>query len=82
MLIERNYETTRWPKMDVTNVRTMELLRTLGLADGLREQGKRPPTLGDEMMGDEMMVTAKILSQPCRCSTTLLFRRTIQYRAW
>lgn len=40
MLIERNLETTKWPKMDITNVRSMELLRTLGLADGLRERGK------------------------------------------
>lgn len=38
-LVERNLETTRWPKMDITNVRSMELLRRLGLADGLREVG-------------------------------------------
>lgn len=30
----------RWPKMDLTNVRSMELFRRLGLAQGLREQGK------------------------------------------
>lgn len=39
MLVERNTETTRWPKMDITNVRSMELLRTLGLADEFRKQG-------------------------------------------
>ena len=27
--IERNLETTRWPKMDITNCRSMELLRRL-----------------------------------------------------
>jgi FAD-dependent monooxygenase len=44
MLVERNDSTTRWPKMDITNVRSMEILRRLGLADDLREQGipRRP----------------------------------------
>ncbi|KAH8807752.1 FAD binding domain-containing protein [Xylogone sp. PMI_703] len=36
MLAERNLETTKWPKMDITNCRSMELLRRLNLADGLR----------------------------------------------
>lgn len=45
MLVERNASTTRWPKMDITNVRSMEILRKLGLADQLREQGEfRPST--------------------------------------
>lgn len=39
MLVERNESTTKWPKMDITNVRSMEILRRLGLADELREQG-------------------------------------------
>ena len=43
MLIERNLETTRWPKMDVTNARSMELLRTLGVADELKEKGEETP---------------------------------------
>lgn len=30
----------RWPKMDLTNVRSMELFRKLGLADELRKQGE------------------------------------------
>jgi FAD binding domain len=30
----------RWPKMDLTNARSMELFRFLGLADKLRAQGK------------------------------------------
>jgi 2-polyprenyl-6-methoxyphenol hydroxylase-like FAD-dependent oxidoreductase len=36
MLVERNPTTTRHPKMDITNVRSMELFRRLGLADELR----------------------------------------------
>jgi len=39
ILAERNFETTRWPKMDLTNCRTMELMRRLGLADALRTVG-------------------------------------------
>jgi 2-polyprenyl-6-methoxyphenol hydroxylase-like FAD-dependent oxidoreductase len=39
LLIERNESTTKWPKMDITNVRSMEILRRLGLADELREIG-------------------------------------------
>ncbi len=38
-LVERNLDTTRWPKMDITNCRSMELLRRLGLEDGLRQVG-------------------------------------------
>src|SRR6516225_3733865 len=36
MLVERNPSTTRHPKMDITNARSMELFRGLGLADQLR----------------------------------------------
>ena len=36
MLIERNATTTRHPKMDITNARSMEIFRALGVADGLR----------------------------------------------
>ncbi|MGA8412326.1 MAG: FAD-dependent oxidoreductase, partial [Xanthobacteraceae bacterium] len=36
LLIERNPTTTRHPKMDITNARSMELFRRLGLADALR----------------------------------------------
>ena len=36
MLVERNASTTRHPKMDITNGRSMELFRRLGLADALR----------------------------------------------
>jgi 2-polyprenyl-6-methoxyphenol hydroxylase-like FAD-dependent oxidoreductase len=37
MLAERNPETTRHPKMDITNGRSMELFRKFGLADALRK---------------------------------------------
>jgi 2-polyprenyl-6-methoxyphenol hydroxylase-like FAD-dependent oxidoreductase len=36
MLVERNPNTTRHPKMDITNVRSMELFRRLGLAEKFR----------------------------------------------
>jgi 2-polyprenyl-6-methoxyphenol hydroxylase-like FAD-dependent oxidoreductase len=36
MLVERNSDTTQHPKMDITNVRSMELFRRLGLAQALR----------------------------------------------
>src|SRR5688572_30018961 len=36
MLVERQRETTRHPKMDITNSRTMELFRRAGLAEALR----------------------------------------------
>ncbi len=36
MLVERNAATTRHPKMDITNGRSMELFRRLGLVDKLR----------------------------------------------
>lgn len=36
MLVERNPNTTQHPKMDITNSRSMELFRRLGLAEQLR----------------------------------------------
>ena len=36
ILVERNPETTRHPKMDITNGRSMELFRRLGVIDKLR----------------------------------------------
>jgi hypothetical protein len=36
IVAERNLETTRWPKMDLTNCRAMEILRMCGLADEYR----------------------------------------------
>ncbi|WP_205877012.1 FAD-dependent monooxygenase [Mycobacterium camsae] len=37
LLVERNNTTTRHPKMDITNGRSMELFRRLGIADYLRK---------------------------------------------
>jgi 2-polyprenyl-6-methoxyphenol hydroxylase-like FAD-dependent oxidoreductase len=39
MLVERNATTTRHPKMDLTNGRSMELFRRLGLTEQLRDAG-------------------------------------------
>ena len=36
MLVERNPTTTQHPKMDITNARSMELFRRLGVVDALR----------------------------------------------
>src|SRR5262249_26892939 len=37
MLVECNASTTRHPKMDITNARSMEIFRRLGIAGALRE---------------------------------------------
>lgn len=39
VLLERNHTTTRWPKMDLTIARSMEIFRILGIADKLRAKG-------------------------------------------
>lgn len=39
MLVERNPTTTRHPKMDITNARSMELFRKAGVVDQLRAVG-------------------------------------------
>ncbi|KAF1813348.1 hypothetical protein P152DRAFT_481449 [Eremomyces bilateralis CBS 781.70] len=39
MLVERNFDTTKWPKMDITNCRSMEILKRLGIDQGLRDVG-------------------------------------------
>ncbi|KAK5162731.1 uncharacterized protein LTR77_011214 [Saxophila tyrrhenica] len=39
VLFERNPSTTTWPKMDLTNARSMELFHRIGLAEDLRRQG-------------------------------------------
>lgn len=36
MLVERATETTKFPKMDITNARSMELFRRLGVSEALR----------------------------------------------
>lgn len=42
VLFERNKTTTKWPKMDLTNGRSMEIFRKLGLDEDLRRQGVAP----------------------------------------
>jgi len=39
IVVERNLHTTRHPKMDLTNGRSMEIFRALGIADDLRAVG-------------------------------------------
>lgn len=39
MLVERNFHTTRHPKMDLTNGRSMELFHRLGIVNELRDAG-------------------------------------------
>jgi 2-polyprenyl-6-methoxyphenol hydroxylase-like FAD-dependent oxidoreductase len=39
LLVERNPETTRHPKMDLTNGRSMEFFHRLGIAEALRDAG-------------------------------------------
>lgn len=39
VVVERNLHTTRHPKMDLTNGRSMEIFRALGIADDLRAVG-------------------------------------------
>ena len=41
-LIEQAPQTTRFPKMDLTNSRSMELLDRLGLVDEIRAAGVEP----------------------------------------
>lgn len=36
VLAEQNIETTKWPKMDLTNCRSMEIFRLMGIADEYR----------------------------------------------
>jgi FAD-dependent monooxygenase len=42
VLVKRNLDSTKWPKMDITNCRSMELLKRLGLDQGLRDVGMSP----------------------------------------
>ena len=38
ILAEQSHTTTQWPKMDLTNCRSMEILRMMGLCDGYRKR--------------------------------------------
>lgn len=54
VLFERNVTTTNWPKMDLTNARSMELFKTIGLADELRKQGVDPEIDQDVLISSGM----------------------------
>lgn len=54
VLFERNGTTTSWPKMDLTNARSMELFKRIGLADELRKQGVDPDIDQDVLMSTGM----------------------------
>lgn len=38
-IVERNLEASKWPKMDLLNCRSMELLRRMNIADEVRKIG-------------------------------------------
>lgn len=54
ILFERNQTTTSWPKMDLTNARSMELFRRIGLADELRSHGVDPDIDQDVLISTGM----------------------------
>ena len=59
MVVERNPSTTAHPKMDITNARSMEIFRRLGLVDSLRAAAVSPKSNFDvswvtTMSGDEV----------------------------
>ena len=62
VLFERNKTTTSWPKMDLTNARSMELFRKLGLADDLRCQGV-PPHIDQDVLMSTGLGQDSILSK-------------------
>ncbi|KAK1725890.1 FAD-binding domain-containing protein [Colletotrichum acutatum] len=61
-LFERNKTTTKWPKMDLTNARSMEIFRKLGLADDLRKQGV-PPNIDQNVIISTGLSAEKPLTQ-------------------
>jgi FAD-dependent monooxygenase len=54
ILFERNATTTSWPKMDLTNARSMELFKRIGLTDELRKQGVDPDIDQDVLISTGM----------------------------
>lgn len=61
-LFERNKTTTKWPKMDLTNARSMEIFHKLGLADDLRKQGV-PPDIDQNVIISTGLSAEKPLTQ-------------------
>ena len=62
IVFERNNSTTDWPKMDLTNARSMELFRKIGLADELRAQGV-PPHFSLDVLISTGMESEQILAK-------------------
>ncbi|KAJ5746824.1 hypothetical protein N7520_012006 [Penicillium odoratum] len=55
LIADKNLQTTQWPKMDLTNCRSMEILRVLGLADDYRAQ---PGAVGADANFDSIFITS------------------------
>lgn len=55
LLAEQATETTKWPKMDLANCRTMEIFRMLGIASELRS---RKGAVGSEHTSDSIFYTS------------------------
>lgn len=75
LIAEQNLETTRWPKMDLTNCRSMELLRYLGLADDFRAQ---PGSVPQDVRFESQFVT-QINSKGRLLSTWVNHRLQLAY---
>lgn len=60
IVFERNKTTTKWPKMDLTNARSMEIFRKLGLADDLRRQGVPQDADADVLMSSGLSMDGPI----------------------
>jgi len=84
ILVERNLETTKWPKMDITNVRSMELLRWMGLADELRKVGVPGNYSFDVLfstgLGDKGEIITKWVRDPERCGMSQSAGRRLMSR--
>jgi 2-polyprenyl-6-methoxyphenol hydroxylase-like FAD-dependent oxidoreductase len=63
ILAEQSLETTKWPKMDLTNCRTMEILRMWGLADDYRAQKHSVPDTAnfDSIFVDKLAPGGKLI---------------------
>ncbi|THC97424.1 hypothetical protein EYZ11_003073 [Aspergillus tanneri] len=57
VLIESNLATTRWPKMDLTIARSMEIFRCLGIADDFRNQRRTMPLEPWQRVSQEVFET-------------------------
>src|ERR1700759_1164627 len=62
LLLERNETTTKWPKMDLTNARSMEIFQRLGLSDGLRQRGV-PSHISHNVLISSGLSTEKPITQ-------------------